>query len=49
MYSSQTMKYDSATKSSEGHAKTQINLMLSERSQVKGHILYDPIYMKYSE
>ena len=49
MYSSQPMKYDSAIKSSEGHAKTRMNLenlMLSERSQIKGHILYDPIYMK---
>ena len=49
MYSSQTMKYDSAIKSSEGHAKTWMNLenmMLSERSQIKGHILYDPIYME---
>ena len=49
MYSSQTMKYDSARKSSEGHAKTWMNLenmMLSERSQIKGHILYGPISVK---
>ena len=49
MYSSRTMKYGSAIKSSEGHAKTWMNLenmMLSERSQIKGHILYGPISVK---
>ena len=52
MYSIHTVKYYSAVKSNEVHANTWVslaNILLSEKSQIQGHILYDPIYMKCPE